>query len=201
MKHLISSLLAIFMLASTYSCTTANSKEANAAEEEVNASEVVVNNIMARRSIRKYKNDSVPRDILDKIIECGINAPNGKNEQNYEVKVVSDTASTAFLSEQLNGLYKAPVYMFIAAKSDYDMSLIDVGLLSENICLSACAYGIGTINLGMPVRSLKEKPDILAKLGFSEGYDICLILALGYADESPEAKPRKADKVQFVSIK
>ncbi|MCF0208879.1 MAG: nitroreductase [Bacteroidaceae bacterium] len=189
------------MLASTYSCTTTNSKEANAAEEEVNASEVVVNNIMARRSIRKYKNDSVPRDILDKIIECGINAPNGKNEQNYEVKVVCDTASTAFLSEQLNGLYKAPVYLFIAAKSDYDMSLIDVGLLSENICLSACAYGIGTINLGMPVRSLKEKADILAKLGFSEGYDICLILALGYADESPEAKPRKADKVQFVSIK
>ena len=53
----------------------------------------------------------------------------------------------------------------------------------------------------MPVRSLKEKPDILAKLGFSEGYDLCLILALGYADESPEAKTRKADKVQFVSIK
>lgn len=197
MKKLILPLMAI-LFAGAQSCTAPASD--NAAKAEVNVSQVVVDNIMARRSIRKYKDQQVPRDILDKIIECGINAPNGMNQQCYEVKVVNDPTSTAFLAENLNGLYKAPVYMFIAAKNNYDMSRIDVGLLAENVCLAAWGYGIGSINLGMPVRAAMEKPEILSKLGFSEGHDLCLVLALGYADEAPAAKPRVAERVQFVSF-
>lgn len=162
--------------------------------------DAVYNTIMARRSIRKYQDKEVPADVLAKIIECGINAPNGMNQQCYEVKVVSDSASTAYLAENLNGLYKAPVYMFIAAQDNYDMSRIDCGLLAENVCLSAWSYGVGSICLGMPVRALQEKPEILAKLGFSEHYDLCLVLALGYADEAPAAKPRRAEKVQFITV-
>lgn len=198
MKKLILSAIAL-IAASTF--TSCNAPAEPAAPAEVNVSEVVVENIMARRSIRKYTDQAVPRDILDKIIECGINAPNGMNAQSYEVKVVDDAESAAFLAENLGGLYKAPVYMFIAAGTNYDMSKIDCGLLAENVCLSAWGYGIGSINLGMPVRALKENPEILAKLGFSEGYDICLVLALGYADEAPAAKPRNAEKVQFVTVK
>lgn len=170
------------------------------APEVVDNPDAVYNTIMARRSIRKYLDKEVPADVLAKIIECGINAPNGMNKQCYEVKVVNDPASAAYLAENLNGLYKAPVYMFIAAQDNYDMSRIDCGLLAENICLSAWSYGIGSINLGMPVRALYEKPEILAKLGFSEHYDLCLVLALGYADEAPDAKPRNAEKVQFVTV-
>ena len=160
----------------------------------------VVDNIMARRSIRKYTDKAIPTEILDKILECGINAPNGMNRQCYEVKVVNDPASAEYLSKNLNGLYKAPVYLFIAASDTYDLSYIDVGLLAENVCLAAWSYGIGSINLGMPVRALKEKPEILAKLGFSEHHEICLVIALGYAAESPAAKPRKAERVQFVKV-
>ncbi len=199
MKKFVMPLVAMLSLISSAcftSCTNAPAEPA----AEVNPAEIVVENIMARRSIRKYTDQAVPREILDKIIECGINAPNGMNQQCYEVKVVDDPASVAFLADTLHGLYKAPVYMFIAAQDSYDMSKIDCGLLSENICLSAWAYGIGSINLGMPVRALKENPEVLAKLGFGEHYDICLVLALGYADEAPAAKPRNADKVQFVTI-
>mgnify|MGYP004448879889 CR=1 FL=1 len=199
MKKLIIALLAIVMIIGVSSFTSKSSTDN--AQAEASVSEIVVNNIMARRSIRKYKDQAVPRDILDKIIECGINAPNGMNAQSYEVKVVDDPASASYLTAKLKGLYKAPVYMFIAERDNYDMSLIDLGLLSENICLAACAYGIGSINLGMPVRALKENPDVLAKLGFSEGHDICLVLALGSAAETPAAKPRKKDRVQFVTVK
>lgn len=175
-------------------------RDCNTEAVTVENPDAVYDNIMARRSIRKYQDKAVPADVLNKIIECGINAPNGMNQQCYEVKVVTDSASTAYLAENLHGLYKAPVYMFIAAQDNYDMSRIDCGLLAENICLSAWSYGIGSINLGMPVRALMEKPEILAKLGFDEHYDLCLVLALGYADEQPAAKPRKADKVQFVNL-
>ncbi|MCF0201903.1 MAG: nitroreductase family protein, partial [Bacteroidaceae bacterium] len=143
---------------------------------------------------------TVSRDTLNRILECGINAPNGMNQQNYEVKVVDDPASASFLAENVKGLYKAPVYIFIAAGDQYDMSQIDCGLLSENICLAATAYGLGSINLGGPVRSLRDNPGLLAKLGFGEHYKLCLVLALGYADEAPDAHPRRKEKVEFVKI-
>ena len=79
MKKLIIALLAIVMIVGVSSFTSESSTDN--AQAEASVSEVVVNNIMARRSIRKYKDQAVPRDILDKIIECGINAPNGMNAQ------------------------------------------------------------------------------------------------------------------------
>lgn len=192
--------LAVVATSACFIACNCNESAANSVVVSVDSAQIVIDNIMARRSIRKYTDQVVPRETLDKIIECGINAPNGMNKQMYEVKVVDDAASCAFLAENLGGLYKAPVYMFIAASNAYDMSKIDCGLLSENICLSAWAYGIGSINLGMPVRALNEKPEILAKLGFSEDCTLCLVLALGYADEAPAAKPRDAEKVQFVKV-
>lgn len=192
--------LAVVAISACFIECNCNESAANSGVVSADSAQIVIDNIMARRSIRKYTDQVVPRETLDKIIECGINAPNGMNKQMYEVKVVDDAASCAFLAENLGGLYKAPVYMFIAASNAYDMSKIDCGLLSENICLSAWAYGIGSINLGMPVRALNEKPEILAKLGFSEDCTLCLVLALGYADEAPAAKPRDAEKVQFVKV-
>ena len=197
-KTILITIMTTLIGANIASCTAQS--EEPAATQSKSDTEVVINNIMSRRSIRKYKDLAVGRDALDKIIECGINAPNGMNQQNYEVKVVNDPASTKYLSENLNGLYPAPVYFFIAAGNQYDMSPIDCGLLSENICLAATAYGLGSINLGLPVRALKEKPEILKKLGFSDNYNISLVLALGYPDEAPAAKPRNAEKVQFITV-
>ena len=203
MKKVIFALVAVLALSASVSFTSCTSAPAEQEQyaPAVNTTDIVIENIMSRRSIRKYTDQAVPRDVLNKIIECGINAPNGMNKQMYEVKVVDDPASTALLAEKLNGLYKAPVYMFIAASNAYDMSKIDCGLLSENVGLSAWAYGIGSINLGMPVRALKENPEILSQLGFGEEYEICLVLALGFPDETPDAKPRDAQKVQFVTVK
>ncbi|MCM1079412.1 MAG: nitroreductase [Bacteroidales bacterium] len=198
MRHSITTLiLALFL--GTSSCMASSDKETTKKNDR-NVTETVINNIMSRRSIRKFTAQTVSRDTLDRIIECGINAPNGMNAQNYEVRVVDDPKSAAYLSENLKGLYKAPVYLFIAANEEYDMAQIDCGLLSENICLAATAYGLGTINLGMPVRSLKERRDLTDRLGFSEHYNVCLIVALGFPDEAPKAKPRNKNKVQFVRI-
>lgn len=165
-----------------------------------NVSRIVVDNMMTRRSIRKYADKEVPRQLLDTILNCGINAPNGRNQQAYEIKVVADPASAAYLSDKVKGLYKAPVYIFIANRADYDMSQIDVGLLSGNIGLAAWAYGIGSVNLGGPVRAINENATLLGELGFSEGYHLCLVLALGYPDETPAAKPRDKNKIQYVEI-
>lgn len=174
----------------------------------------VIENIMARRSIRKYQDKPVSRDTLNKIMECGINAPNGQNKQSWEVRIVDKPTVMEEIkdamakghpdmdAEMIKGCFRgAPVMVFIARDLSYDFSAYDCGLMSQNIMLSAWSMGVGSICLGSPVRFLTDndvcKP-VLEKLGFSEGYELCLCVGLGYADESPEAKPRDMGKVKFV---
>lgn len=172
----------------------------------------VIENIMARRSIRQYKDVTVGRDTLSTIMECGINAPNGQNKQSWEVRIVDNPELLAQMSEAMGAAHDgndfakgcfrgAPVMVFIARDLSYDFSPYDCGLLAENIMLSAWSLGVGSICLGSPVRFLTDndlcKPYV-DRLGFSQGYELCLCIGLGYAEESPEAKPRDMKKVAFV---
>lgn len=171
----------------------------------------VIETIMARRSIRQYKPVAVSRDTLQTILECGINAPNGMNAQSWEVRVVDDPVVMEELvaamsagnpdvpKASVKGCFRnAPTMIFIANALSYDCSQIDCGLLSENIMLSAWSLGVGSICLGSPIRFLKNSPEALARLGFSEGYNPVICVGLGYALESPEAKPRDWSKIKFV---
>ena len=53
----------------------------NQQEKQEEMKNEVIENIMSRRSIRAYKDLPVEREVLNKIMECGINAPNGQNKQ------------------------------------------------------------------------------------------------------------------------
>lgn len=189
----------------------ADKKKGNKADNKDNAT---VETIMTRRSIRKYKDTPVSRDILNAIMECGIYAPNGQNKQSWEVRIVDNPALLAEMSEAMaaghpdmpaefaKGCFRgAPVMVFIARDLSYDFSAYDCGLMAENMMLSAWSMGVGSICLGSPVRFLTDndvcKPYV-EKLGFSEGYELCLCVGLGYADETPDAKPRDMSKVKFV---
>lgn len=171
-----------------------------------------IENMMARRSIRKYKAEPVDRETLLKIMECGINAPSGQNKQSWEVRIIDNPAVLNEISEAMGTAHPdmpfakecfrgAPVMVFIARDLSYDFSAYDCGLLSQNIMLSAWSLGVGSVCLGSPVRFMTDndlcKP-FIERLGFSEGYEFCLCIGLGYADESPEAKPRDMSKVAFV---
>lgn len=172
----------------------------------------VIENIMARRSIRQYKAEPIGRDTLLKIMECGINAPNGQNKQSWEVRIVDTPQLLAEMSEAIGMAHPgndfartcfrgAPVMVFIARDLSYDFSAYDCGLMAQNIMLSAWSLGIGSVCLGSPVRFLTDnelcKPYV-ERLNFSEGYEFCLCIGLGYADETPEAKPRDMGKVKFI---
>ena len=185
----------------------------NSLEAEHTQENAVVKTIMERRSIRKYKPQPVEREKMDLILQCGINAPNGQNKQSWEVRVVDNLEVMAEINaviaeaygekaEMAVGCFRgAPVMVFIARDLSYDFSAYDCGLLAENIMLSAQSLGVGSICLGSPVRIINDNEacaPVLERLGFSEGYEFCLCVGLGYADEAPEAKPRMKEKVRFV---
>ena len=171
----------------------------------------VIETIMARRSIRKYKPGAVDRETMKKILECGINAPNGQNKQSWEVRVVDKpevmteikeymkAANPNVKPEAVEGCFRgAPTMVFVANDPQYDFSAIDCGLLSENIMLSAWSLGVGSVCLGSPVRFLLNSPEAMTRLGFSEGYTPVICIGMGYPAESPEAKPRDFGKVKFI---
>jgi nitroreductase len=175
---------------------------------------VVINTILARRSIRQYHATPVGRDTLMQIMECGINAANGQNKQSWEVRIVDNPATmtqikdlmavgnTELNPDMVKGCMRgAPVMVFIARDLNYDFSAYDSGLLAGNILLSAQSLGVGSIVLGSPVRFINDaenSAEILRILGYSENYELCLCVGLGYAAEAPDAKPRDINKVQFV---
>lgn len=171
----------------------------------------VIDNIMSRRSIRNYKQTQVPKDILDKIVECGINAPNAINRQAWEVRVINNPESFSLFKEYLvkdnpdtpkemiEGCFRgAHTLIVIANDTSFKFSQIDCGLLSENIMLSAWSLGIGSVCLGSPVGFINNSQQAKDMLGFSEGYSTVICIGLGYPNENPEAKPRDLSKVKFL---
>ena len=205
MKRLL--FLAVAALMSAACCQTSNSE-----------AEAVDNVIMSRRSIRNYKQIPVSRDTMQVILKAGINAPNGQNRQSWEIRVVDNPDTMSEIKAAMSAanpdvpmagdsFRNAPVMAFIAADTSYDFSLLDCGLLSENMVLSAWSMGVGSICLGSPVRfldgseSIRSNPEIgkvMDKLGFTEGYQLVLCVGFGYPLESPDAKPRDESKFRFV---
>lgn len=177
-----------------------------------NMSNEAIENMMARRSIRAYKATPVGRDTLTRIMECAINAPSGQNRQSWEIRIVDNPTTLAEMSEAMGqahpdndfapGCFRgAPVMVFIARDTSYDFSAYDCGLMAQNMMLSAWSLGVGSICLGSPVRFLTDNEicrPLVESLGFSDGYEFCLCVGLGYAMESPEAKPRDMGKVKFM---
>ena len=191
-------------LATCISCKTQNTEAMNMENE-------VIETIMARRSIRKYKAEPVKRETMDIILKCGINAPNGLNKQSWEVRVLDNpetiqklqdhmvAANPGMDPEMVRGCFRgAPTLVLVANDSVYDFSPIDCGLLTENIVLSAWSLGVGSVCLASPIRFICNSPEAMAMLGFSEGYTPIICVGLGYADETPEAKPRDMAKVKYL---
>ena len=204
MKHIFISLIVLTI--TLMSCTPATPKE--------NTENAVIEAIMARRSIRQYHAVPVDRDTLMQIMTCGINAANGQNKQSWEVRVVDNPTTltqiqdlmaggnTALNPDMVKGCMRgAPVMVFIARDLNYDFSAYDCGLLAGNIMLAAQSMGVGSICLGSPVRFINDaenSAEILNILGYSENYELCLCVGLGYAAETPAAKPRDINKVKFL---
>ena len=174
----------------------------------------VINAIMSRRSIRQYHPMPVARDTMMQIMTCGINAANGQNKQSWEVRIIDNqntlqkvqdlmaAGNPALSAEMVRGCMRgAPVMTFIARDLGYDFSAYDCGLLAGNMMLAAQSMGVGSICLGSPVRFINDaenSTEILSLLGFSENYELSLCIGFGYANESPAAKPRNIDKVQYL---
>ena len=182
------------------------------------AKSTVIEAIHARRSIRKYKDTPVEKEELEQVTLAGIAAPNAMNRQAWAIRVIGSkewikrctdaylpTIEGTPMGEHLltpdfkNMFRNAPAVIFVAAEPSAYAG-VDCGILAQNMMLAAHELGLGTCCLGSPVGFMnsKEGEPFLASLGLPEGYALQFAIAIGYADEAPEAKPRDQSKIVFV---
>jgi len=175
----------------------------------------VVSAIMARRSIRKYLDKPVEHEKLEAIVRCGINAPSGMNRQPWIIRVVEDQQLIADVTavykaenaEQVkrdagfkNMFRNAPNIICICTPANGGGEL-DAGLLGENMMLAAQSLGLGTCCLGGPTRFLASNAKakfFMDRLDIPSDYKLNYIIAIGYPDEQPDARPRDDSKVKFI---
>ena len=167
-------------------------------------------NLINRRSVRKYKPDMIPRDVLEKIIEAGTYAPTGMNKQAPIIIAVTNKAmrdrlsrmNAAVMGSDADPFYGAPVVLIVLAdKNLAGTYLYDGSLVMGNLMLAAHAQGIGScwIHRAKQEFETEEGKAILKERGIEgdfEGIGQCI---LGYADgEEPNPKPRKDNYVYWI---
>ena len=165
-------------------------------------------NLLTRRSIRKYKSDMLPREIIEKIVEAGTYAPTGKNLQSPIILAVTDKAlrdrmaalNAAVLGIDSDPFYGAPVVLVVLAERSNPNHVYDGALVMGNLMLAAHALDIGScwINRACEVFDSEEGKAILAQLGIEGDYEGIGNCILGYADgPAPAARPRKENYVYY----
>ncbi len=156
--------------------------------------------ISQRRSIRKYKDDPVPRDMIEQIMETARLAPSWHNNQCWRFIVVTDPESKEAVHDAVSdenpckkGLKQAPVAILACASPEdsgrrdgKDYYLVDVGIALEHVCLAAKALGLGTCWIGVIDEKLLRE-----KFGVPENFRVVAMTPLGYPDKDPSQRPRK----------
>lgn len=152
------------------------------------SSENIYSIIEKRKSIRKYKPDPVPKELIEKILTAGLHAPSGKNRQNWRFFVVTGKKRDEYLKLSQKSwlgikdvlekklkpsLYQfterffytlgdAPVIIFCYSVNDkeerYHTSIGSVYMAVQNMILAAASEGLGTCPMGAPLE-IKDEVD------------------------------------------
>ena len=162
-------------------------------------------NLLERRSIRRYKDTQVPDDLLDQVLEAGLYAPTGMNRQNIIMVAVRDQETrdqmmklnAAVMGSQNDPFYGAPCVIVVLGDPKIYPVMENGSLVLGNLMNAAHALGLGScwIHRAKQTFETEEGKALLRKWGLKEnlvGIGNCI---LGYADEEPAAKPRLEGRI------
>jgi nitroreductase len=194
----LNTVLPLSFVALMLSCGQPANKEKSEVKKVEEKKEVsAIDAIMNRRSIRSYKPEQIKDEDLNRILECGINAPSAMNNQSWEIRVIQNPD---ILKKIEGSFHNAPTLIIIASETDNFFSPVDCGLLGQNILLAAESLDVGTCIVGNITRFLNspEGADAVKSLELSEGYKPLYGIAVGYKNEKPAAKPRDKGKIKIL---
>lgn len=151
--------------------------------------------IKSRRSIRKFTAEPVPDDAIEKIVQAGMWAPSGLNNQPWKFAVIKDTvlktelAALTHYSKIILGA-NAIIAVFLDHSLMYDRTkdCQAIGACVQNMLLTIHSMGLGAVWLG---EILKNKDRFLDLTGAGSELELMAVVALGHPAEKAEKGSRK----------
>ena len=161
-----------------------------------------------RRSIRKYKNIDIPKEVILELIDTARISPSAKNIQPWKFYVAKGKTKDTIADfmkeyadangpEKYAGMYstgnaikQAPVLLLVFRDNDAPLDRNDtlsIGSAVEHILLKATELGLGSLW----ICAMYKVRDKISKL-IGTDLELYSCIALGYADEQPSARPRKS---------
>ncbi|MFW5913750.1 MAG: nitroreductase family protein [Bacillota bacterium] len=161
---------------------------------------------MKRRSIRRFKEETVSDELVKALLRSAMQAPSANNQQPWEFMVVRDKSLLEELSQVSNGawpLKEAPlgiVTMMRETGRKNDMRPQDMGASMENLLLEATHQGLGGVWIGVypledrmaKVRTIAEVPDHLTPFS---------MVAIGYPAEGEDTTVKERYDASRVHIR
>ena len=167
-----------------------------------------IEDLMNRRSIRKYKPEQISRQELDTVLNAGICAPTGMNRQspiliavqNKQVRDKLSKMNAAVMGSDSDPFYGAPTVIVVLAAAESPHAVQDGSLVMGNLMNAAKAIGLGScwINRVKEMFETEEGKQLLAEWGVQGDYIGIGHCILGYPDEEPAMKPRKENYIYYV---
>ena len=159
--------------------------------------------VRARRNVREYTDQPIPRDQLERILEAGRRAPSSMNWQPWNFVVVTDRAQLIDLAKvwehAAHVAQSAATVALVAAEPEdpmhRDWLQYDLGQATANMTLTAADLGIGSGH-----SAVADQEQAQRVLGFPDGYFCVYLLALGYPADRPLRPLRRPDRRSFDEV-
>lgn len=171
----------------------------------------VVKTILARRSIRKFTEKEIPRDILELLLKCGYYAPSGHNMQTWRFTVLTDREKIDALREDTRISAEKEKVHFYGWENPSALILIsndvrnadgcqDASCAAENIMIAANSFGLGAcwLNPLMTLRHTEPVSEKLTEMGIPENHTVWAAVALGYPVSDGQLLKKKESVVHFI---
>lgn len=139
--------------------------------------------VRKRLSIRKYRADPIPDELLNQVLEAARLAPSGGNTQPWHFIIVKDKERKKMLDIS-DWAVQAPVVIVGCTEAS---SPTDIAIAFEHLVLAATNFGLGTCWIGR----WGADDEIKKALGIPANMRVLAITPLGYPAESPTSRPRK----------
>lgn len=170
--------------------------------------------ILKRRTIRSFEETPLTDEIIEKLLECAMWAPSGRNSQPCHVRVLTDKKALdrlntdfknkvgwdtpAYTRWDVNPVYQgAPAMFFIFAETK---DCMNAGIMVENIAIAAQGMGLGSCIIASVGGLLCENEGKKWKrlLDIDENFEFIISIAVGFKAEDPEPKVRKPENFRII---
>ena len=146
--------------------------------------------VYTRRSVRKFKDDPVPRELVEQVMHAGIWAPSSCNYQMWDFVAVDDPEVNRRLAALSLQMGNAPVNVVVAYGREFSeegyANVQSASAAIENMSLAAHVLGLGTFW----ITQLGDREKVREVVGLPEDRLVVAVLAVGY----PKAVAKKGPK-------